>query len=88
MRGNRIGVQRLKKSKANENPLIVMGDAGDMVGIVKFLGDNASEDLKVGMKVYYGNKKQQVKIQGLDIEVMEDDNIFAIAEDLDGQTQI
>lgn len=88
MRGNKIGVQKLgKASKKDENPLIVMPESGDSLGIIKFLGAGAPEDLKVGMKIYYGTSRQQIKMSGMDIEVMEDDNIYAIAKDSDEETK-
>lgn len=84
MRDNKIGVQKLGKStQENKSSLIIMPESSDSLGIIRFLGTNVPNDLEVGMQVYYGTKHQRVKMNGLDIEVMEDDNIFAIAKDSD-----
>ncbi len=88
MRGNKIGVQKLgKASQGNKSTLIVMPESGDALGVIKFLGVDAPKDLEVGMKIYYGTSRQQVKMSGMDIEVMEDDNIYAIAKDSDEETK-
>lgn len=88
MRGNKIGIQKLgKANNGNKSLLIVMPESGDTVGVIKFLGVDAPEDLSVGMTVYYGTTRQQVKMSGMDIEIMEDDNIYAIAKDSNEETK-
>lgn len=85
MRGSKIGVQKLGKSKSKStsplDAIIVMPDAGEDLGIIKYLGSTPPKGLEVGMKIYYGSKRNKIRIDGTEIEVMEDDNIYAIAEE-------
>lgn len=80
MRGNRIGVERLGKSQNNETILAMPEDTNSM-GIVKFVGDSAPDDLKPGMKVCFGNKREPITIKGKEILVMDEDNVVAIVEE-------
>lgn len=86
MRGNRVGVQKLGKAE-NRNTGIIMPEVADSLGVIKYVGKDADSDLKVGTKVYYGNKRQQVRMAGADIEVMESDNIFAVVEDVKNDSE-
>lgn len=80
MRGNKIGVQKLGKA-SKPNSYIAMPEVVDSLGVIRYLGDNAPEDLELGMKVYYGTKRQQIRMGDADIEVMEEDNIYAVVEE-------
>lgn len=86
MRGDRVGVQKVGKSN-DQSTGIIMPEVADSLGIIRYIGDGADEDLKVGTKVYYGNKRQQIQMGGADIEVMESENVFALVkETLDDKT--
>lgn len=81
MRGTLVGVEQVKKS-AKSDSLFSMPEDSNAVGRVKYLGDKLGEtDLKVGDKVYYGDKRQPVTIDGAEILVMDQENIVAIAEE-------
>ncbi len=80
MRGNKIGVEKVGKSSSNLNG-IIMPDVADSLGIIRYVGDSVETDIVVGLKVYYGTKRQQIRMGGSDIEVMESDNVLAIVED-------
>jgi co-chaperonin GroES (HSP10) len=60
-----------------------MPDDSNSVGVIKYVGDAlADSDLKVGTKVYYGNQRQTITIDGVTILVMEETNIVARVEDV------
>lgn len=86
MRGNRVGVEQLKKAK--QAAYLQMPEDANNVGIIRLVGDGVeASDLVVGSKVYFGNKREQIKIEGKDILVMAEDNVLAIAgeEELEAQ---
>lgn len=87
MRGSMVGVRKLGGKKKNDNSFFVIPDSDEATGIIKYVGPDVAKDLEVGMKVYYGNKKQLVRIAGDEIEVMENDNIYAIAKDSDENSE-
>jgi len=81
MRGKRVGVERPGRAQKNDS-LIAMPEDTSAIGYIKYLGkDLQSSDLRVGMKVCYGKNRHELKLNGADILVMEDDNIYAIVED-------
>lgn len=81
MRGKRVGVERVGRS-TNKTSLMAMPDDASAVGFIRFLGkDLENSDLKVGSKVYYGKNRHELKMDGVDILVMEEDNVYAIVED-------
>jgi co-chaperonin GroES (HSP10) len=80
MRGKRLGVEKLGKS-TNQNSLFALPEDTSSCGTIVFLGEGLAEsDLKVGMKVYFGDKRQQVRIEGRDVQVMDEENVLAIAD--------
>jgi len=81
MRGKRVGIEKLGKSSGAKNSFLAMPDDSSAVGYIRFLGkDLQNSDLKVGMKVYYGKNRHEIKINGADILVMDEDNIYAVTE--------
>lgn len=85
MRGKRIGVEKLGRS-SNTKSLIAMPEDASAVGTIRYVGkDILDSDLKVGTKVYYGKNRHELKMNGQDILVMDEDNIYAIVEDSDGE---
>ncbi len=80
MRGNKIGIEKVGKA-AKKQGGIIMPEVADSLGIIRYLGDEAEKDLEIGDKVYYGTERQQVRMGGADIEVMESDNVLAIVEE-------
>ena len=86
MRGNKIGVQKLGKGSKDKS-FIVTPEDSESLGVIKYLGSNVPDDLKVGMKVFYGDKRQRITIGESEIEVMESDNVFAIAGDAPNEVQ-
>lgn len=81
-RGNRVAVEKLKKApKPSTGGMIgiVMPEFEEYQGIIRFVGTDASKDLQVGQKVYFSTNYQQARIQGMDVCVLNDDQIYAIA---------
>ncbi len=78
MENNRIGVELLKKSK-NKETFLNIPEAVDNLGTVRFVFSGCKYE--VGQKVYYGGKRERIRMAGVDVEVMEPDNIIAIVEE-------
>lgn len=81
LRGNRIAVEKLGKSQKQASVYVQIPDSQEFVGIVRYVGDTAAQDIKVGDKVYFGNQTQNLRMGGSDICVMEDTNVLAIVND-------
>jgi hypothetical protein len=82
MRGKRVGVEKLGKSSSDPKSLFAMPEDTSAVGIIRYVGSDLKDpDLKVGTKVYFGDQRQQMKIHGIDILVMEETNVLAVAQD-------
>ena len=60
-----------------------MPEDGDAVGIIRYAGPGVEANLKVGVKVYYGKERHRIKIKGIDIEVMDEDNVYAVSGNVD-----
>lgn len=81
MRGSRVAVEILGKS-SNKGSLLAMPEDASASGVILLLGkDLASSDLKVGQKVYFGKNHHQLRMEGRNVLVMDEDNVYAIAED-------
>ncbi len=77
-----IGVeQKLKSSKKKVDGLFHIPESVDSLGTIQFVGESYDGQLKPGMHVYYGDKRTQIRMGGMDIQVMDPSNIIAIAED-------
>lgn len=80
MRGKRVGVEQVGKSQSNTT-LLAMPEDSSAVGIIRYAGELAAKDLPVGTKVYFGKSYHQLRMNGKNILVMDDDNVYAIVED-------
>lgn len=69
-----------KQTKQSQN-MFVMPEVTDSLGIIKYVGEGVDPSFQVGTKVYYGKSRQEVRISGEDIFVMDEENIIAIVED-------
>ena len=83
MRGKRIGVEKLGRVSNNRtSSLLSMPEDASAVGFIRFIGkDLVNSDLRIGMKVYYGKNRHELKMNGMDILVMDEDNVYAVVED-------
>lgn len=75
-----IGVEKSKKSKQGEG-LLHIPEVADSVGVIKFLGEDYKGELQIGDKVYFGDKRNEVRMGKMDIQVMLPDNIFAVVKE-------
>ncbi len=87
MLGKRIGVEKLGKP-SNKDSFFALPEDSDATGYIRYVGDGInSTNLKVGIKVYYGKERHCIKIGGIDIWVMDEGNVYAIAEDESAEKQ-
>lgn len=81
MLGKRVGVEKLSKT-AKSNSFIAMPDDASAVGFVRYVGDEVENSkLVVGAKVYFGKNRHELKMDGVDILVMDEDNVYAIVNE-------
>lgn len=87
MRGKKIGVEKLGKT-ATTKSFMAMPEDASAVGYIRYLGkDLVNSDLKVGMKVFYGKNRHELKMNGTDILVMDEDNVYATVEESNAEAQ-
>lgn len=79
MRGKRVGVEQVGKT-SNTKTLLAMPEDASAVGIIRYVG-HVDSHLQVGVKVYFGKNHHQLRINGANILVMDEDNVYAIVED-------
>lgn len=85
-RDKKVGVEKLKKQTKKENRIYIEPESEEYLGVVRYVSDDASKDIKVGSKVYFGTDHQKVRMEGAEICVMEDASIYAIVDE-EQQTQ-
>lgn len=71
----------IEKPEKKTGSLFVEPEAADTSGRILGIGHEYDGPLKVGMKVYYGNKRQQLRIRSKTVEVMDPDNIIAVIDE-------
>lgn len=82
LKGKRIAVEKIKKqSKSAAHGGIIVPDSEEFLGYIRHVGEDADKSLEVGQKVYFSTAHQQVRMDGKDLCVMEDSQIFAVVED-------
>lgn len=80
MLGKLVAVEKVKKSqKASNEGFFVMPDVADSLGVVRYVGSEVT-DLSEGDRVYYGPRREEVRMKGVDLMVMEVSNVFAVEE--------
>lgn len=80
MRGKRVGVERVGRNTKAQG-FLSMPDDQNSVGIIKYIGADVDDDLKIGQKVYFDNKRTVIVIEGKEILVMDSENIVARVEE-------
>jgi co-chaperonin GroES (HSP10) len=86
MRGKRVGVEKVTKAQNGNGSFLAMPDDASATGFVRFVGkDLENSDLKVGMKVYFGKNRHELKMDGVDILVMDEENVYAIVSEGDAK---
>lgn len=89
MRGNKVAIQSLHKSRGGGGALLTIPDDSFNTGRIKFLSPNCDKDLEAGLVVCFGTEREIVKIDGEELLIMDQSNIFSIIdEDLkDGEVK-
>jgi len=75
-RNNWVIVTSLTQAKT-QNSGIYIPETSYNTGLVYEVGP-AVTDLKPGQKVYYGAQREQIRINDLDVLVMEESNVYAV----------
>lgn len=79
MHNNYIAIERKGKSgKSNESSFLHTVESRDTSGYIRFLPEGYNGDLNINDEVYVGDSHQQIRINGLDLLIMEEGNIIAI----------
>lgn len=81
MLGSMIGVVPQGKARGRDSYGLVNVNTNESNGVIKFLSEDASKELKIGQTIYYGDKYQRVQIQGESVLVMESENVVAVVEE-------
>lgn len=83
-----IGVEKAGKSSSKQTgTLFAQVDVTHNVGVIRYIGEGVQGKFSVGQKVYIGNQREEIRMDGADIMVMKEDNVVAIVEDSDEETQ-
>jgi co-chaperonin GroES (HSP10) len=83
LRGNRVAIEKVKKAakKGGTEDFLVIPESEEYAGIVRYVGPDASSDIKVGQKVYFATSFQEVRMGGVTLCVLEDKMVYATIED-------
>lgn len=85
---NLLGVEKMgKPSRRNAGDLFAPTDVSFNLGTIRYVGEELQSKFSVGQKVYIGNQREELRIEGIDIMVMEEKNVIAIVEDSHEEAQ-
>ncbi len=81
--GTKIAVEKAKNDTAlnqtgfyKTKPMV-----SDSYGVITHVGSEVTEPrLQVGVKVYFGNQRYEIRVSGQDLQVMDTDNVVFIDE--------
>ena len=77
MLNKKIALEVEKKAAKKEGGLFVIPDQADVAAIVRLVADDAKL-VKVGDKVFYGPDFKVLKVKGMELLVMSEDNLIAV----------
>jgi co-chaperonin GroES (HSP10) len=81
LRGKRVAIEKMKRNAKKDNALFSMPETEEYCGVIRFLGPDVSEDLKVGQTVYFNTQIQEVRMAGIQLCVVDDSNVLAVADE-------
>lgn len=81
LRGNKVAVEKIKKADKKGTSFLVVPESEQYTGVIRYVGELASTDLKVGQKVYFSTTYQTTRMAGTELCVMEDKEVYATIED-------
>lgn len=87
MLGTNVGVERVGKSTKRSEGFLHMPETTNSLGVVQFVGEEYDGPIKVGTKVYFSNKREEITMEGMTIQVMDASNIVAIVEEEESAEQ-
>lgn len=78
-KGKRVGIEKIKKQEKKNSSFLVIPESEEYIGVVRYVGEDVNPDqYKNGMRVYFTTQHQQMRIGGLDICVMDYEEIVAV----------
>lgn len=80
LKGKRVAVEKSKKQQSGSNGGLIIPEGEEFVGTIVHVGEDADKSLKVGQKVYFSTNYQQSLMEGKNLCIMNDTEIFAIVE--------
>jgi co-chaperonin GroES (HSP10) len=82
LKGKRVAVEKIKKhQKTAAHGGIIVPESEEYLGIIRLVSQDADPSLQIGTKVYFSTNYQQSRMNGIDLCVMDDKEIFATVED-------
>lgn len=81
LKGKRVAVEKIKKQKKEAHGGLIMPDSEEYLGHIRFVGPDADQTLQPGQKVYFSTNYQQSRMDGVDLCIMDDKEIFAVVEE-------
>lgn len=81
LRGKKVAIEKMKKTTKKDNALFTMPETEEYCGVIRYLGPDASDDLKVGQTVYFTNQFQEVRMAGSSLCVTDDINVLAVSDE-------
>lgn len=81
MVNKKIGVEKLGKSSKKSDGFLSLPETVDSLGIVRFSFNGST--FPVGTKVYYGSTREEIRMSGKDLQIMNEDNIIAVVGEPD-----
>lgn len=86
MLNNYVGVEQVGKTSKKDG-MFAEVETTNNLGKIKFVGEEADKRFQVGQKVYFGNKREEIRMSDADVLIMEDSNIYAIVEDVQDEKE-
>ena len=80
MVNEKLAVEKVGKPRQKESEAMFAGvNIADSMGVIKYAFKGSK--FEVGQRVYYGIKREEIRMSGTDVQVMGEENIVAIVED-------
>lgn len=80
LKGKRVAVEKVKKSGSGSTGGLIMVEGEEYLGVIVHVGEDADKTLQVGQKVYFSTNYQQSLMEGKNLCIMNDTEIFAVVE--------
>ncbi len=79
---NLLGVENLAKPEGKTaGSLFASAEVGFNVGTVLFVGEELTGKFSPGQKIYFGAQRETIRMDGKEVMVMKEENVYALAED-------